>query len=284
MNARGEQQGDGIPEAISLDFADPEARRCGLVEVALGAGRRALRGFGAVLGKGGPELSLGLDADLERPAEWSGIEAGGAAIGDDGERATVQLDDDGRRLRIGARRAHRAALGNESAFAKASALSLEACSAQVEAEWRPGAPGRERAAGRLLRRRGRPDWGAIELVRVLAATLEDDSVLLVCAARPRGAAGHGEEATDAVLVGPEGSTRFAEPLISTEYDPAGLPRRAGVELWESSDADARPLRGAGDRIAATSATAQGSRVETVFMGWSLDGAPGTARYELMRPA
>lgn len=283
MSTAGEREGDRPPEAISLDFADTEAGRCGLAEVEVATGGRAMRASGAVLGDGEPELSLELEAELERPAEWTGIEAGGARVGDDGERATVELDKGGRRLSIAARRARRAALGDASAFVEASALSLEACSAEVDAEWSAGGSGRDRVAGRLVRRTGSPDWDAIELVRVLVATLEDGSVLLVCAARPRGAAGHGEEAADAVLVGPEGQTRFAEPLLSTEYDAAGRPRRAGVELWEP-DGDAPPLRGAGDRIVATGAAAGGTRVKTVFMGWTLDGTPGTARYELMRPA
>ena len=78
----------------------------------------------------------------------------------------------------------------------------------------------------------------------------------------------------------ESLTRFEEPLLSTEYDAAGTHRRAGVELWGPDDA--ATLRGAGIRIG--DATAGAGELETAFLRFTLNGAPGTARYDLLRAA
>jgi hypothetical protein len=104
-------------------------------------------------------------------------------------------------------------------------------------------------------------------------------LLVVASARPLGAAGHGEEATSAVLLDAEESvTRFEEPLLSTEYDAAGAHRRAGIELWGADDAT--PLRGAGTRIGGGTAGAWG--MESAFLRFSINGTGGTARYDLLR--
>src|SRR4029453_14309168 len=91
-----------------------------------------------------------------------------------------------------------------------------------------------------------------------------------------GGGGHGEEAATAVLRDPEGAvTRFDDPLVSTEYDREGRPRRIGVELW-GSDADGGPLRGGGALI--------GPGAGVALLRFTLDGTPGTASYELVGPA
>jgi hypothetical protein len=150
----------------------------------------------------------------------------------------------------------------------------------VSGEWHAGGSGGQvRGLGRLIRTSGEAEWSRIELLRSLTATLDDGSLLAVAAARPRGAAGHGEEAASAVLLDAEGSVvRFEEPLLSTEYDSEGRHRRAGVELWGPDEGAA--LRGAGTLIGRSAVEV--GRSETAFLRFTLDGTPGTARYELAR--
>jgi hypothetical protein len=125
------------------------------------------------------------------------------------------------------------------------------------------------------------DWERIELLRSLTAVLEDGSLLALAAARPAGAAGHGEETVDAVLLDSDGSVaRFEEPLLSTQYDSRDRQRRAGVELPAAEEP--APVRGAGARVCGASLDLDGVRLEAAFLDWSLDGATGTARYDLLR--
>ena len=92
------------------------------------------------------------------------------------------------------------------------------------------------------------DAGRWELARLLSAVFDDGLMLAVVALRPTGAAGHGEESVVGVLVRNGSPVVVDEALLSVEYDPAGGPRRVGVELYEG--ADSLPLRIAGDRVAA----------------------------------
>lgn len=166
-----------------------------------------------------------------------------------------------------------------SVFANAGGVSRELFSARISGEWRAdGSSDQIRCIGRLTRTSGEVDWERIELHRSLTATLEDGSLLAVASARPRGAAGHGEETASALLLDAEGSvTSFEEPLLSTEYDAHGRHRRAGVELWGSEEA---ALRGAGTLIGG--AAVELDDTETAFLRFTLGGTPGTARYDLTR--
>ena len=52
------------------------------------------------------------------------------------------------------------------------------------------------------------------------------------ASRPARAEEHGDEQVVAVLCGPDGApVELAETLLSTEYGPDGIQRRATLELW-----------------------------------------------------
>jgi hypothetical protein len=128
---------------------------------------------------------------------------------------------------------------------------------------------------------GEPSDG--ELLRVLSAAFEDGTALGLAALRPGSAAGHGDEDVAAFLAraGQEPQA-ILEPRLSTEYDAAGRVRRAGIELWIEEAGP--PARGAGDRERALEVRRAGLAGEAVRMGFRLDGVPGVALYELLRPA
>ena len=89
-------------------------------------------------------------------------------------------------------------------------------------------------------------------------------------ARPAGTASSIDRTTDSL-------TSFEEPLLSTEYDARGGHRRAGLELWEAKE-DTAPLRGAGTLVGGSAADL--GELKTAFLRFTLNGTPGTARYDI----
>jgi hypothetical protein len=96
---------------------------------------------------------------------------------------------------------------------------------------------------------GTPPPGTI--LRVLSASFEDGRALVLAGLRPIEAE-HDAERLAALVIEPEGEqAEVAETLISTEYDPNGLPRRLGLEVQRAGDQI--PLRVAADREALSDA-------------------------------
>lgn len=123
---------------------------------------------------------------------------------------------------------------------------------------------------------GRVDPEELESVRMLGGRLGDGRVVAVAALRPAGASGHGDEVVRGLL-GPAGELEpLAQVLVSTEYGPDGLPRRIGLELYESEGAV--PLR-----VAGTATGAPGRRGDGAVIRVALElhhgGERGTAVYE-----
>lgn len=270
------RDGVGFTDSLSFDFVDLDGGAAGLVRVVAHAAEGRTEAAGLVIG---PDGTTAFAPSLEGDAldDWGSLELGGVRVADDGERARVTFEADEMGFEIALARLGGAAFEPDSAFSEASGLAQEVSAARVNGEWRAGGSAdRFDTLGRIVRSSGALDWTGIELIRSLSAVLEDGSVLGVAAARPAGAAGHGEEAVSAMLLDPEGSlTRFEEPLLSTQYDSEGSLRRAGLELW-GPDEDAPALRGAGTPIR--------SGTDTAFLRFKLDGTPGTARYDLVRGA
>ena len=129
---------------------------------------------------------------------------------------------------------------------------------------------------------GELDWGAVDSLRILSASLEDGTVLAVAALRPRGAAGHSDDLVGAAMRGPEGEAiAVAETLLSTEYGPDGAPRRIGLELW--GDEQAVPIRVAADAEADRSSSlreADGGDIVPVTV--RSEGRQGTGLLHLLR--
>ncbi len=117
--------------------------------------------------------------------------------------------------------------------------------------------------------------------RSIGIVFSDGGLLALSAVRPPASNGHGDEVIAAVLCGPDGApVEVSETLLSTEYGPDGVQRRATLELWTTADAE--PLRGAGTLISASSVRRPGLRAEVAFFRWSLEGRDGLGHYELVR--
>jgi hypothetical protein len=118
--------------------------------------------------------------------------------------------------------------------------------------------------------------------RAIGIAFSDGGLLALSAVRPQAADGHGEELLAAVLCGPDGApVEVAETLLSTEYGPDGVQRRATLELWVDGD-EGQPLRGAGTLISSSSVDRPGLRAEIAFFRWSLEGRGGLGHYEVVR--
>jgi hypothetical protein len=118
--------------------------------------------------------------------------------------------------------------------------------------------------------------------RSIGIAFSDGGLLALSAVRPAEAGGHGEEVVAAVLCGPDGApAEVSETLLSTEYGPDGVQRRATLELWLDGD-EGQPLRGAGTLISASSVQHPGLRAEIAFFRWSLEGREGLGHYEIVR--
>lgn len=118
--------------------------------------------------------------------------------------------------------------------------------------------------------------------RSIGVVFSDGGLLALSAVRPPGAAEHGAETVSAVLCDPDGApVEVAESLLSTEYGPDGVQRRATLELW-TDDGEGQPLRGAGSLISAASVRREGLDAEVAFFRWSLEGREGLGHYEIVR--
>lgn len=118
--------------------------------------------------------------------------------------------------------------------------------------------------------------------RSIGIVFSDGGLLALSAERSAGARGHGEEQVSAVICGPDGApAEVSEALLSTEYGPDGVQRRATLELWIDDD-DGQPLRGAGTLISAARVRRPGAVSEIAFFRWSVEGREGLGHYELVR--
>lgn len=125
-----------------------------------------------------------------------------------------------------------------------------------------------------------PINGFSALRTVWAATQKRGLVVLV-AGRPDDAPAHGDELVGAArLVSDADPYGYGEPLISTEYDGAGLHTRATLELWPDF-AEHLPERGGGLRVSGASLINSGHRLEAARFAWTLEGAPAVGGYEIL---
>lgn len=94
--------------------------------------------------------------------------------------------------------------------------------------------------------------------------------------------GHGDEPLLAVLCDPDAApVAFEEALLSTEYDEAGVQRRATLELWLDVE-EGRPIRGGGTLISAVEVEVDGLHTRIAFFRWSIEGREGLGHYEIAR--
>jgi hypothetical protein len=120
------------------------------------------------------------------------------------------------------------------------------------------------------------------LRRSIGIVFSDGGLLALSAVRPAGSGGHGEETVATVLCGPDGApVEVSETLLSTEYGPDGVQRRATLELWTDGEGG-QPLRGAGTLISAAKVRRPGLVADVAFFRWSVEGREGLGHYELVR--
>jgi hypothetical protein len=217
--------------------------------------------------------------------------------GDDADSLAAVLGPEG--AEPGELAALREPNGPVEATVRGSTASLELSATRLEPaatlETLDAAAGGARVTGRLegprqrrldspgyLVRWQRPPCDGAGVLRLLAASLEDGSLLLTASRGGEGSP-HGEEEVSAALIEAEGAgvREFGESLLSTQYDATGAPVRAGVELW-GADPDAPPMRGAATRIAGATLGADGGSVEVAFVRWSVDGRSGAGTYAIWR--
>lgn len=118
--------------------------------------------------------------------------------------------------------------------------------------------------------------------RSIGIAFSDGGLLALSAVRPDDVEGHGEEVVAAVLCDPDGApVEVSEALLSTEYGPDGVQRRATLELWTDGE-EGQPLRGAGTLISSASVRRPGLNAEIAFFRWSLEGRDGLGHYEVVR--
>jgi hypothetical protein len=118
--------------------------------------------------------------------------------------------------------------------------------------------------------------------RSIGIVFSDGGLLALSAVRPPDSSEHGDEEVAAVLCGPDGApVEVSETLLSTEYGPDGVQRRATLELWTDGE-EGQPLRGAGTLISAAKVRRPGLVADIAFFRWSVEGRDGLGHYELVR--
>lgn len=118
--------------------------------------------------------------------------------------------------------------------------------------------------------------------RSIGIVFSDGGLLALSAVRPPRSSEHGDEQVAAVLCGADGApVEVSEALLSTEYGPDGVQRRATLELWTDGE-EVQPMRGAGTLISAAKVRRPGLVSEIAFFRWSVEGREGLGHYELVR--
>jgi hypothetical protein len=130
---------------------------------------------------------------------------------------------------------------------------------------------------------GAPDWKRLGLARTLSAWLGADRAVMLAAARPARARGHGEEAVAGWLVDVGDPQPINEPRLSTTYDGDLHQQRAGLELWMDEESEF-PRRASGQVLCGTTLELGDVLLETAFFGWRMEGREGVGRYDVMRRA
>jgi hypothetical protein len=117
--------------------------------------------------------------------------------------------------------------------------------------------------------------------RSIGIVFDDGGLLALTSTLPAAAGSAEDEEVAAVLCDPDGApVEVSEVLLSTEYGPDGIQRRATLELW-IDDEDAQPVRGAGSLISTSSIRRPGLASEVAFFRWSLEGREGLGHYEVV---
>ncbi len=304
--------GSGFSDALTVGFADPDAHVYGLVRVALAQGTEVGANALVVLFSGREPVTVQIEG-AQAPAR---ADLGDLAVAGVRMRTNVPL----RSWQLAFRGAQASFALDLSASSRP--LVLDSDSAVGDALGMRGYEqvchmrGTVTIAGRTRElsgwgQRGHAwgvlDWQRLALTRAVSAWLTDGSAIVLAAARPAAARGHGEEALSAFRVpasnGPDAAENAAaeraatagavtagvvtEPVhearLSTSYDAAGHHVRAGLEIWPGPDT-AHPLRAAGEVLCGTTLELGQLRYECAFFAWRCLGRDGAGRYDIVHRA
>jgi hypothetical protein len=123
-----------------------------------------------------------------------------------------------------------------------------------------------------------PAWAHLEALRAVSAVLDRENGVFLTARRARGAAGHGDERVNAVIISGGQARDVEDARLSTIYDADGRQRTAGLELWLPGEDF--PRRGTGSAQAGASIVLGGVRVDAAVFEWHMEGRSGAGAYEL----
>ena len=147
-----------------------------------------------------------------------------------------------------------------------------------------GTLGAEQFDGRATLTRGPGRTDVVQ--RSLAILLEDQLGFALAARGPRDERGHDEEQLEAIAFRgePLELATIDKPRLSTTFDGEGRLIRAGIELWETTDAEFA-VRIGGEALARGELVhPDGARTQIAFIGWHHDGHRGPGSYAITTPA
>jgi len=286
----GEPGVAGFGDAVTFAFGDAERGLYGSARLGLVPGNPVqASGLGLLFGDG--EL-VAVDAsggiELDGDADWRDMEAGDvrATIERPLEAWTVVYDGDdgGFELRFEAISAP-AELGADAVAGRAASLDGYEQLCRVTGTVRCAEQRvRVECLGQRGHQWGAPDWERIALARTVSAWFADGPGVALASVRPHDAVAHADEAVSAFLLGVDGVTPIAEPLLSTTLDASGRQRRASLELWEQDDEQTYPHRAAGEAVCGTTLDLGRLRLDCAFFHWRMEGHRGVGRYDVLRRA
>ena len=201
------------------------------------------------------------------------------AIETSGKSATLSLEANGGSAEAELKpRPAPSPLASQGFAAEGSVPEGASCRATV----RLSGAGKLRCEGHLTRWASDPT-GAAAVLRHMALPASEGGLLIALAARAPGAESHAGESSAAWLLETDGTiAEYPEALFSTQYDPQGLPTRAGLELWSASE-DAPPMRAAGTSVDDGAPAPDGDRdVSAAIMRTSAEGFAGVGSYVIWR--
>ncbi len=130
------------------------------------------------------------------------------------------------------------------------------------------------------------ELGASDSLRDVSCWFDPDQGLALTAVRPRKGRGHARDLVAATVLDVGAEHAVSDPRLSTTYSQAGVPVRAGLELWldEDEEAEQYPRRAAGEALSEGIVSAgDGFEIRAEPFRWHSRGQEGYGVYLLMRP-
>lgn len=202
-----------------------------------------------------------------------------------GEGEAWRIDGDGTALRLNPAGPARRANVPDGALSSLDQLCT------VSGTLRLGGSAREiRAMGWRTTLTGKLELERIDSFRQTAAWFEPTQGFSLVALRPRKSRGQDADVVAAVLLEAEETQPVADPRLSTTYNAAGFPARAGLELWleeengDQAESTAHYLRrAAGEAVdAGVDWEVAGFKLHAALLRWHSRGVDGTGIYLLGR--